>query len=244
MASGPRPDIVSAAPTNSGPRLIDLLTSRSVKAVGGFAVGIAIVLGATALYIESMKGLGRALDKSWSDGGAPTLERLPPRPAPARWTDRDPTTAPACYGTERASHTAGSRPTPANKPISGDDSVSEDRLWWNPRGERRVQRLAAAGVACTAQSCDRKAWEPYRSALFWYLSERMHRTRDLDATYGDRGLERARVLFGGKADLDIEQGLRDRYRAGVFQIRNLRQNQDAVAILVLSGGHALRPCRL
>jgi hypothetical protein len=235
---------MSAEPSGFGPSSVDLLTSRSVKQIGGFAAGIAIVLGATALYIDGMKGLGRALDQHWTDGGAPTLERLPPRPAPTRWTDRDPTVAPACYGTERASHIAGSRPIPAIKPIAGDDSIPEDRLWWNPRGERRVQRMAAAGVACTTQSCERKAWEAYRSALFWYLSERMHRTRDLDATYGERGLERARGLFGGKADLDIEQGLRDRYRAGVFQIRSLRQNQDAVAIVVLSGGHALRPCRL
>ena len=51
------------------------------------------------------------------------------------------------------------------------------------------------------------------------------------------------VLFGGKADLDIEQGLRERYNAGIFRIKDFRQNQDAIAILMMAGGKALRPCR-
>ena len=104
----------------------------------------------------------------------------------SRWLKRDPVVAPACYGADRVNHTAGTQPTPRNP------ANSEERLWWNPRGERYVERLVAAGFVCTAKSCDRKAWEQYRSALFWYLSDRMQRTRQLDATYGDRGLEHAR----------------------------------------------------
>ena len=110
----------------------------------------------------------------------------------ARWLERDPTVAPACYGAERTSH------TPGNKPVPGNPANPDERLWWNPRGGHYVERVVAAEFICTAQSCDRQAFEQYRSALFWYLSERMRRTRQLDANYGDKGLERARLLFGGK----------------------------------------------
>lgn len=155
----------------------------------------------------------------------------------SHWVKRDPTVAPACYGADRVNHMAGTKPPPRN-PANRDE-----RLWWNPRGETYVERMIAAGYVCTAKSCDRKAWEQYRSALFWYISERMQRTRQLDSNYGDKGLERARVLFGGKVDLDIEQGLRDRYNAGIFRIKDLRQNQDAIAIVLMAGGRGLRPCR-
>jgi hypothetical protein len=156
----------------------------------------------------------------------------------SRWLERDPTVAPACYGAERANHhTAGTKAVP------GNPADRRDRLWWNPRGELYVERMVATGYICTAQSCDREALKQYRSALFWYLSERMQRTRQLDSAYGDKGLERARLLFGGKADLDIERDLRERYNAGVFHIKDFRQNKDAITILLLAGGKALRPCR-
>jgi hypothetical protein len=70
----------------------------------------------------------------------------------------------------------------------------------------------------------------------------VQRTRQLDATYGDAGLRRARELFGNKPDLEIEQGLRARDKAGIFRIKDLQQ-QDAYSILILAGGAALRPCR-
>ena len=58
-----------------------------------------------------------------------------------------------------------------------------------------------------------------------------------------RGLQRARELFGNRPDLDIEQGLRARYQAGFFRIKDLRQQHDAYAILIFAGGSAFRPCR-
>jgi hypothetical protein len=156
----------------------------------------------------------------------------------ARWLERDPTAAPACYGAERTTpHSAGTKAPP------GNPADRKEALWWSPRGEQYVDRVVAAAFVCTAKSCDRKAWEQYRSALFWYLSERMRRTRQLDAVHGDKGLERARLLFGGKMDLDIENGLRERYNAGTFRIKDLSQNRDAVTILLISGGRAFRPCR-
>ena len=155
----------------------------------------------------------------------------------ARWLTPDPTVAPACYGAERTNHRPGVELPPAFR------RKTEDGLWLNPRGDHRVERMIEAEYACTVASCDRKAWEQYRSALFWYIAERLQRTRQLDAVYGDAGLARAQELFGGEADLRIERGLRERYQAGIFKIRNFRQDQDAVATLVLSGGKALRPCR-
>jgi hypothetical protein len=154
----------------------------------------------------------------------------------ARWLTPEPRVAPACYEPER-NHTAGTTPAP-NNPADRNHAV-----WWGPRGDVHIDRVKTVEFACTAKSCDRKAWAQYRSVMFWYLSERMQRTRRLDATYGDAGLQRARQLFGGRPDIEIEQGLRARYQAGFFRIKELRQQQDAYAILVFAGGAGLRPCR-
>ncbi len=154
-----------------------------------------------------------------------------------RWLTPEPRVAPACYGAERITHKAGTTPAP-NNPADRNHA-----LWWGPRGTHHIERVQTAEFACTAKSCDRKAWEQYRSAIFWYLAERMQRTRQLDANYGDAGLQRARDLFGNRPDLEIEQGLRARYNAGFFRIKELRQQQDAYAILIFSGGAGLRPCR-
>jgi hypothetical protein len=153
-----------------------------------------------------------------------------------RWLKPEVATAPACFGAERA----GTMPR-VEMPKQFRRSV-EDRLWNNPRGDHYVERMAAAEFACTAKSCDRKAWAQYRSALFWYVAERARRTRQLVETYGDKGLGRAHELFGGEADLRIERGLRERHKAGVFRIKDFRQQQDAIAILVLVGGKGMRPC--
>jgi hypothetical protein len=155
----------------------------------------------------------------------------------AHWLKSEPHVAPACYGPARTNHTAGTTPVPYN-PADRDHA-----LWWNERGKHHIELVKTAEFACTAKSCDRKGWAQYRSEMFWYLAERMQRTRQLDATYGDAGLRRARELFGNKPDLEIEQGLRARYKAGVFRIKDLQEQQDAYSILVLAGGAPLRPCR-
>jgi hypothetical protein len=41
-----------------------------------------------------------------------------------------------------------------------------------------------------------------------------------------------------------QQGLKERYAAGVFRINDFRQNREAVAILSLSSAEALRPCNV
>jgi hypothetical protein len=153
----------------------------------------------------------------------------------SRWLTSDPTVAPPCYRAEAGPFAEVKLPEPFRQ-------KHENAIWNNPRGNVGIERLLAAEQACTALSCDAKAWQQYRSGLFWYLAERLHRSRRLEAIYGDDGLKRAQELFGGDTDRRIERGLRDRYTAGIFRIKDFRQNQDAIAILVLAGGQALRSC--
>jgi hypothetical protein len=60
--------------------------------------------------------------------------------------------------------------------------------------------------------------------------------------YGNDGLIRARELYGEPLDMKVEHGLRERYAAGIFRINDFHQNREAVAILLLKGADALRPC--
>jgi len=57
----------------------------------------------------------------------------------------------------------------------------------------------------------------------------------------------ARQNYDTSADRQIEEGLRARYRAGVFRINDFQPNRtgnrEAIAILVLKDAAALRPCR-
>ena len=158
----------------------------------------------------------------------------------SRLLARDPSVAPACYGAVPAGGFARVDTRLSRKGVSKED----ERLWNGPRDDAsRFERIKAAEFICTAKSCDRKAWEQYRSALFWYLADRLGRTRRLVDVFGDKGLARAHALFGGEADLRIERGLRERYNARVFRIADFRQNQDAITILLLKGGKGLAPCR-
>jgi hypothetical protein len=100
-----------------------------------------------------------------------------------------------------------------------------------------------AAKVCRIGGCDAAAWKAYRSDLFWYLSARLQHLRLLDMKYGDPGIRRAQSIYDSPSDRQIEQDLRDRYRAGVFRLKDLGQNRDAISILVLAGSRALKPCR-
>jgi Na+-transporting methylmalonyl-CoA/oxaloacetate decarboxylase gamma subunit len=74
----PRPNPSPVEPT--GPSLVDLLTSRGMKQIGGMLLGVAIVFAVITIYVSGMKSAGRALDKHWAENaGYPTLDQLPPR---------------------------------------------------------------------------------------------------------------------------------------------------------------------
>jgi len=148
----------------------------------------------------------------------------------------EPTTAPVCYGN---AHVPGTRPIPVRGLRDRGGHSIDDRL----ASSLDPEKMDAAMRACTVQSCPRAAWKAYRSAIFWYLARRTQHMSNLYRAYGDDGLERARAIYRDPFDLDVEQGLRDRYQAGVFRFNDFRQDQAALTIFVLKGADALRPCR-
>jgi hypothetical protein len=150
----------------------------------------------------------------------------------------EPGQAPPCYGADEARHDAGTQTIPPRGARDRRGRSIDDR----PFGFD-IDRLTLAQRVCTAASCGREESRAYRSALFWYISTRLQHTSRLDRDYGDAGLARAREIYSTAFDWQVEQGLRDRYRAKVFRLNDFTQQHDAMAILVLQGGDALRPCR-
>ena len=150
----------------------------------------------------------------------------------------DPAVAPICYGPEQAY-------TPRNEviPLRGAPGERGGESIDLRRDKLYIEQVDQAEQECRVQACGDKQMRRYRSAIFWYLSGRLAHTRRLDREYGQVGLRRAREIYGEAADTRIERGLRERYRARVFRINDFTQYGDAVAIIVLAGGAALRPCR-
>jgi hypothetical protein len=160
--------------------------------------------------------------------------------AKIKYYTSEPTTAPACYGD-------GVRPGKEILPPRGDRLRNGGSFDERPDSidARRSQneRLTLALRACTLQSCPKQAWKTYRSALFWYLSDRLQHTRRLYQHFGEDGLIRAREIYREPLDVKIEEGLRGLHAAGVFRFNDFRQQRDEITILVLKGGGALRPCK-
>ena len=77
----PEPGPAEPAET-AGPSLIDLLTSRGMKQIGGILAGVVIVFVVITLYVNGMKSAGRALDKQWAENaGYPALDQRANAPA-------------------------------------------------------------------------------------------------------------------------------------------------------------------
>lgn len=155
--------------------------------------------------------------------------------AKAKYYITEPKMAPACYGRD---HVAGTLSIPGRGLRDKNGRPFEDRL-----ASFNADDIAAAMHVCSPQFCPRKAWNIYHSAMFWYLSSRLQHTSHLYRAYGEDGLARARQIYREPIDIKAEQGLRERYAAGVFRLSDFRQKKAAVAIIVLAGGDALRPCR-
>lgn len=145
---------------------------------------------------------------------------------------------PVCYGADNA-YVPGNEVIPLRGAPGERGTPSIDRR----HDLTYHERLKQAEEVCKPASCDRAAWETYRSALFWYLSARLQHTRKLDMNYGQPGLRRAQEIYSTPDDLRFERALRERYAAKAFLIKDFTQNRDAVAILVLKGAAGLRPCR-
>jgi hypothetical protein len=152
----------------------------------------------------------------------------------AKYYVSEPTTAPACYGRE---HVAGKQVIPSRDLRDRNGHAIDDR-----HVSFDADQVALALRVCTPQSCPGKAWKEYKSAIFWYLSSRLQHTSQLYRNYGEDGLTRARMIYREPLDVEVVDGLRERYAAGVFRLNDFRQNHAAVAILVLKGSAALRPC--
>lgn len=154
--------------------------------------------------------------------------------AKARQHLSEPRKAPICYGDIL---TAGQDHVPSFGSIEAK-AVDERPA----ASSKQTEQLSRAMEACSTQSCPAKAWNDYRSAIFWYLTPRLQHMSRLYLGYGDAGLIRARRIYQEPLDRKIEQGLKERYAAGTFRINDFRQNREAVAMVVLGSAEALRPC--
>lgn len=143
-----------------------------------------------------------------------------------------PPPVPACYNKYSAFYTRGTKALlPRGTPASDARNLSQ------------VVRMKDVSRICTAKACDADALKAYRDALHWYLAGRTFHMRKLDIESGDAGLARARELYRTPDDLEIEQGLRERYQARVFWINEGSADEDVLRILLFKGADALRPCR-
>ena len=141
-----------------------------------------------------------------------------------------PVTSPPCFQPEYA-FTPGTEPLVAFSPNL------------KRRDEFYAAELAEASERCTARSCDRAAMKRYRSAVFWYMSERLSHLRSLERSHGEQGLQRARFNYDTSRDALIERGLRAHHEAGTIRLTDWRQQGDGIAMLVLGGGRSMRACR-
>jgi hypothetical protein len=149
------------------------------------------------------------------------------------------TRAPICYWADEANYTPRNDPIP----LRGAPGYRGERSADQRNDQTSEEKLTEAENACKIGACPREGFATYRSAIFWYLSPRLQHTRRLDQAHGQVGLRRASEIYNEPFDRRVEQGLRDRHKAGVFRFKDFTQNREAVAILVLKGGQALRPCR-
>lgn len=146
----------------------------------------------------------------------------------------EPKAAPACYGRQ---HVAGKQIIPPPGSRVNDGRSIDDRL-----SGIDTDKIALALRVCAPQSCPGSALREYRSTMSWYLFYRLQQTSQLYRSYGDAGLVRARRIYGEPIDALIEQGLRDRYAAGVFRVNDFHDHRAALATILFKGGDALRPC--
>jgi len=146
----------------------------------------------------------------------------------------EPKKAPACYGRQ---HVAGRQGIPPRGERDAQGHSVDDRL-----SGIDTDRITLALRICTTQSCPSGALKDYRSAMSWYLFYRLQHTSQLYRSYGDAGLARAREIYREPIDVLVEQGMRERYAAGVFRVNDFLDRRTAIAIIVFGGGDALRPC--
>lgn len=149
----------------------------------------------------------------------------------------DPYATPACFTSNLAPV------APGNKLFDPDSLRSKDQLARTAYGkyERDMQ---AAAQNCATDACASAAQAAYRDAAFWYVSGRATHARKLYASFGDRGLSYSLQLYDTDNDAALVAGMRDRFKAGVFDPVRLGKHKDAPLILMARTAYQFRPCSL
>ena len=109
-----------------------------------------------------------------------------------------------------------------------------------------VAKLQAAANACTVDACPSGARERYRQAVKSYLMTRSRAVSIFFYRYGGVGLNHARWVYDEEEDREIITGLRQRYGAGLFDIRTMVNGGEdyigATRMLLFASAQAFRPC--
>jgi hypothetical protein len=115
-------------------------------------------------------------------------------------------------------------------------------------GERlqNIAKVEATEAACQVGDCPAAAREKYRSAIKTYMMSRTRAASQFMYLYGEGGLNYARWIYEDDADRAIIKGLRQRYGAGLFDIKSMDNGgHDYIAstrMLLFGNEQAFRPC--
>lgn len=107
-----------------------------------------------------------------------------------------------------------------------------------------AEAALAAQKLCPPSACGAAASEAYRSKMFWYLDDRFQKTRAMQNLAGKVGLAEAIAHFSRSIDRELEQGLRDRYKAGLIDLlrQGWAQHGEALPMLMFRGAQQLKAC--
>lgn len=154
----------------------------------------------------------------------------------------------ACYGPpggNRFDQPAAALPDNAEEKAAGieyDDRYSIRA--GNPNSLQRLRNEAlAAQEDCQPGQCAAEASKRYRIAVEQYLMRRLGRTSMMERDHGEPGVEVAKRVYTTFDDRDIEKGIVERARTGLYNPRELTQRQ-VIAILrnPSRGREYLSPC--
>ncbi len=143
-------------------------------------------------------------------------------------------TAPAC-------HLGREKPI---KPGDKSFNFNDQRVYsLEPQRKVVVEMFFAAAEMCQPSRCLPEAKKTFRAAARSYIGSRASAQERLLDWYGDDGLMHANVVYGERDDERIVDMLRDRYRAGHFELDKLRSIEPATRMLLFRPVDKFTPCR-
>ena len=107
---------------------------------------------------------------------------------------------------------------------------------------QNIERLQPAQSMCRPENCTPSARRDYRSAIFWYVTERASRLQAFYATWGEEGLAFVQNLYNQSDDAEIEGHMRELHAAGLFEPTHAGL-EEVERIVLAKGGLALSPCK-